>query len=74
MTKVKRLLKFLLVATTVIAVVNAVAGTVSLLTSEFTSFPWWSNIVFTAIYFGPVMLLEALALLGICFFEKRKQS
>ena len=74
MAKAKKVLKILLIVTTAAALVNAVAGTVSLLTSEFTSFPWWSNIVFTAIYFGPVMLLEALALLGICFFEKRKQS
>ena len=74
MAKAKKVLKILLIVTTAAALVNAVAGAVSLLTSEFTSFPWWSNIVFTAIYFGPVMLLEALALLGICFFEKHKQS
>ena len=74
MAKAKKVLKIMLIVTTAAALVNAVAGTVSLLTSEFTSFPWWSNIVFTAIYFGPVILLEALALLGICFFEKRKQS
>ena len=74
MAKAKKVLKILLIVTAAAALVNAVAGTVSLLTSEFTSFPWWSNIVFTAIYFGPVILLEALALLGVHFFEKRKQS
>ena len=74
MTKVKRLLKFLLVATTVIAVVNAVAGTISLLNAEFTSFPWWSNIVFTVIYFGPMILLEAIGLLVIHLLQKRKRS
>ena len=72
MQKVKKVLKILLIITVVAAFMNAVAGTISLLTSEFTSFPWWSNIVFTAIYFGPVILLEALTLLGIHIWEKRK--
>ena len=72
MQKVKKVLKILLIITVAAAFMNAVAGTISLLTSEFTSFPWWSNIVFTAIYFGPVILLEALTLLGIHIWEKRK--
>ena len=74
MTKVKRLLKFLLVATTVIAVVNAVAGTISLLNAEFTSFPWWSALVFGAYYFGPALALEGMALLAIRIWEKRKNA
>ena len=73
MAKAKKLLKFLLVATVSTAFVYAIACTVSLLTSEFTSFPWWSNLVFTAIYFGPVILLEVLVLLGVCLWEKQKQ-
>ena len=74
MAKIKRLLKFLLIATTVIAVVNAVVGTISLLNAAFTSFPWWSNIVFAVIYFGPMILLESIGLLIIHLLQKRKQS
>ena len=74
MERAKKILRFLLIATTVIAVVYAAVGTVSLLTAEFTSFPWWSNIVFTAIYFGPVILLEAIGLLTVHLLQKRKQS
>lgn len=74
MAKAKKLLKWLLVATVSTAFVYAFAGTVSLLTSEFTSFPWWSNLVFTGIYFGPVILLEALGLLGVGLWEKQKQK
>ena len=74
MRKVKKVLKTMLIITAVAALMNAVAGTISLLTSEFTSFPWWSNIVFTAIYFGPVILLEAIGLLIVHLLQKRKQT
>jgi len=73
MSKAKKVLKLLLIATVVVALVYAAIGTVSLLRSEFTSFPWWSNLVFTAIYFGPVIAVEALALLGVHIWEKRNK-
>ena len=73
MPKAKKALKLLLIATVVVALVYAAIGTVSLLRSEFTSFPWWSNLVFTAIYFGPVIVVEALALLGVHIWGKRNK-
>ena len=74
MSKAKKVLKLLLIATFAVALVYATIGTVALLRSEFTSFPWWSNLVFTAIYFGPALAVEALALLSIHLWEKYKKE
>ena len=74
MDTVKKLLKFLLTATIMAAVMFVFSNTYGILTSEFTSFPWWSNIVFAIIYFGPMILLEAIGLLVIHLLQKRKRS
>ena len=73
METAKKMLKFLLIATIVAAVFFIVSNTYGILTSEFTSFPWWSALVFGAYYFGPVLAVEGLALLGIRIWEKRKK-
>ena len=70
----KKMLKFLLIATVVAAVFFIVSNTYGILTSEFTSFPWWSALVFGAYYFGPALAIEGLALLGIHIWEKRKEK
>lgn len=73
MAKAKKLLRWLLVVTVFLGMVYAIVGTISLLSSEFTSFPWWSNLVFAGIYFGPVILLEAVGLLILRYLDKRKK-
>ena len=72
MAKAKKILKILLILTVAAAVVYSVCGIISLLNSPFTSFPWWTAPVFAGIYFGPVILIEAIVLLVIRLREKRK--
>ena len=74
MDTAKKMVKFLLIATVVAAVFFIVSNTYGILTSEFTSFPWWSALVFGAYYFGPALAIEGLALLGIRVWEKRKEN
>ena len=74
MNTVKKLLYFLLSATIVAALFYIISNTIGILTSEFTSFPWWSAIVIGAYYFGPAILLECLALLGIRIWENHKNA
>ena len=38
-----------------------------------TSFPWWACFVFAAIYFGPVLIFEALLYGVLVLVEKRKK-
>ena len=73
MDTAKKMLKFLLTATIIAAVLYIVSNTYGILTADFTSFPWWSAIVIGAYYFGPAIAVEALALLGINLLEKRKK-
>ena len=74
METLRKILIFLLIATVVAAVFFVVSNIYGILTSEFTSFPWWSALVFGAYYFGPALAIEGLALLGIRFWEKRKEK
>ena len=73
MDTVKKLLRFLLTATMMAAAMFIISNTYGILTADFTSFPWWSALVFAAIYFGPVLALEGIAWLVICFLRKRKE-
>ena len=70
--KLKKVLKMLTFFTVVIAVLYIVTNIIAILTSEFTSFPWWSALVFGGIYFGPLLLVEIVALIVVAIFEKRK--
>ena len=70
----KKMVKFLLIATVVAAVFFVVSNTYGILTSEFTSFPWWTALVFGVYYFGPALAIEGLMLLGIRFWEKKKNK
>jgi len=73
MDTAKKMVKFLLIATAVAAVLFIVSNTYSIVTAEFTSFPWWSALVFGAYYFGPALAIEGLALLAIRLWEKHKE-
>ena len=35
----------------------------SIVNDPFTSFPWWSGIFFSLIYFGPTLLMEIIVLI-----------
>ncbi len=72
MNAAQKILLVLTGATIAGAVYYIIANIVACLTS-FTSFPWWSALVFAAIYFGPVLALEGIAWLVICFLRKRKE-
>lgn len=69
----KKTIILLMVLTALIAAVNVVAS-MDRAYGELTSFPWWSVLVFTAYYFGPALLLEGLALLGVHLWEKYKKN
>ena len=70
--KLKKVLKMLTFFTVLIAVLYIVANVIAILTSEFTSFPWWSALVFGGIYFGPLLVVELIALAVVGIIEKRK--
>ena len=72
MKTAKKILSVALPVTAVIAVIYAVWGVISILRSPFTSFPWWSAIAYAAIYFGPLLVLEAIALI-ILHIKTKKQ-
>ena len=69
----KKTIILLMIMTLLIAGVNVVAS-LDAARNEFTSFPWWSVIVLTLYYFGPALLAEGLALLGVHLWEKRKKN
>ena len=69
----KKTIVLLMVITLLIAGVNIVAS-VDYASSELTSFPWWSVIVLTAYYYGPLLMLEGLALVGVHYWQKHKKK
>lgn len=69
----KKTILLLIIITLLIAGVNVVAS-LDAARNELTSFPWWSVLVLSAYYFGPVFLVEGLALLGVHLWEKRKKK
>lgn len=73
MSNAKKSAILLMVITLLIAGVNVV-GSLDAASQELTSFPWWSVLILTAYYFGPVLLVEGLALLGVHLWEKHKKK
>ena len=73
MRTARRILSVALPVTAALAVLYAVFGIISILRSPFTSFPWWSALSYTAIYFGPLLVLEAIALI-IIHIKMKKQA
>ena len=70
--KLKKVLKMLTFFTVVIAVLYIVANVIAILNADFTSFPWWSALVFAGIYFGPLLVIELIVLAVVGIIEKRK--
>ena len=69
----KKTIVLLMVITLLIAGVNVVAS-LDRVAGELTSFPWWAVIVLSGYYYGPLLLLEGLALLGVHLWEKHKKK
>ena len=69
----KKTIVLLMILTLLIAGVNVVAS-LDAAHNEFTSFPWWGVIILSGYYFGPVLLVEGLALLGVHLWEKHKKN
>ena len=70
MKTAKKILSVALPVTAVLAVLYAVLGVISILRSPFTSFPWWSALVYAALYFGPLLAVEIIALIVLHFKTK----
>ena len=70
---IKKTIVLLMIITLLIAGMNIVAS-IDYASSELTSFPWWSVIVLTGYYYGPLLLLEIGALVGVHVWQKRKQK
>lgn len=68
----KKSIVMLMIITLLTAGVNIVAS-LDYASDALTSFPWWSVIVLSMYYFGPVLLLEGLALLVIHVWERRQK-
>lgn len=67
MKKVKNITGWLIIITSIVACLYMGIGIWQILAAgPFTSFPWYTACCFTALYFGPVVLLELLiyAVLG----------
>ena len=56
------------------ALVYMVYGIVSILNAPFTSFPWYAASFFTALYFGPVLVVEAALLLWLHLRENKRKN
>lgn len=69
----KKTIILLMVITLLLAGVNVVAS-LDYASQELTSFPWWGVIVLSAYYYGPVLVVEGLALIGVHFWQKRKKN
>jgi len=69
---IKRTVILLMALTVMTVAINIISNLVAM-SNSFTSFPWWSVFVFALYYYGPVLLLEGLVLLGIHLWEKRKK-
>jgi len=65
---VKLLMLFTLGFAAVYILRNIIAGF-----QYYTSFPWWSSIVFAVFYFGPTILFEGLLYGILVLIEKRKK-
>ena len=74
MKKAMKITAWLFFITLAAALVYAVCGVVSILNSPFTSFPWWSGLVFAGIYFGPLLAAEGGLWLGLHCIRKRKEK
>lgn len=66
-----KILKWLIILTAVWMVLYIIGGVINSLTT-FTSFPWYSAFVFAAIYFGPALVLEAIAYVVLKMLQKKK--
>ena len=69
----KKTIIMLMIMTVLIAGVNVVAS-LDAARNSLTSFPWWSVIVLSAYYFGPALLLEGIALVGVHLWQKHKKN
>ena len=70
MKKLKQWMILLIVLTVIVGFVYTAYGIVQNLTG-FTSFPWWSVVVYALIYFVPVLLIEIGVLILIHLYERR---
>ncbi len=68
--KLKQWMILLIVLTVIVGFVYTAYGIVQNLTG-FTSFPWWSVVVYALIYFVPVLLIEIGVLILIHLYERR---
>lgn len=61
MHKAETICKWLFWATAAAAIVYGAAGTVSILTSPMTGFPWWAAWAYAALYFAAPLLAGGIA-------------
>lgn len=73
MKTAKKILSIALTVTAAVAVLYAIFGVISILRAPFTSFPWWSALAYAAVIFGPLLALEAIALL-VLHIKTKKQA
>lgn len=70
MKKLKQWLIILIILTVIVGLVYTAYGIMKNLTT-FTSFPWWSAVVYALIYFVPILLIEFGVLILINLYERR---
>ena len=73
MQTAKRIVIILLCLTVLSALIYIVSGLVSY-SAVLTSSPWWSVLVFAAIDFSPLILVEVIVLCILHFRQKKKQA
>ena len=56
------------------ALIYMIYNIVGILNAPFTSFPWYAACFFTALYFGPVLAVEAALLLWLHLREKKRKD
>lgn len=74
MKKAKKITGILFWFTLACGLIYMAIGIYSLATSPLTSFPWWSACVFAGIYFGPILLIEAVVYGILRLREKKAQQ
>lgn len=75
MKKAGRVCRILSAATAAAAVLYGAVNTVSILRAgPATSFPWWAAWYFAAVYFAPILLVEAAVCAVLHRINKRKEE
>lgn len=63
MKKYNKIILGIIIVNILLIIFYSLFSIFSIVNDPFTSFPWWSGIIFSLIYFGPTLLIEIVVLI-----------